>query len=176
MGERDGVTMLQDGTYIADCKTLDLDAGDFLVTPFGDECVVQNIGGGGGAPPVVSFSTCSVIDGTVPLFLGASTCVDPAELAVQTRVKNAATFDDLACELSADTGAQTVTITGRVGACGGSLGNSALICTIGPGASSCQTVATTMSVSAGQCIALRLSATGALPSRSNLNCTMERVA
>lgn len=132
--------------------------------------------GGDGAASYLVFSSCGVVDGTVPVSLGPSACADQAEARAVGRVKNAATMGQLACVLSATTGSRTMTITARSGACGGALVDSSVVCTIGAGQAECDSGAATLAVAAGHCVSLRVATSGALPGDRVLTCLMERIS
>ncbi len=133
-------------------------------------------GGGGGTTPYLAFSTCGPIDGTTPVFLAPGGCGDPAELNAQGRLKAAGTYGNISCFFSGATGAQSITGTFRVGACGGSLSGTAVNCTMGPGAGvgTCEGANVT-ATSAGQCVSLRASGTGLVTTPGTYTCLVERV-
>jgi hypothetical protein len=134
-------------------------------------------GGGGGTTGMIGAGTCTPVTGGVgTLFMSSGTCVEQTEDDAAERVKNAMVFSQLACIASADIGAgKTVTVTGRVGACG-SLASSSMICTLTGGVSLpvCDSGANTLSASAGQCWSLQVVPSTTLTNNAQINCTMER--
>lgn len=178
MGTNEGaIAVQQNGAVVGDCDTLNALAPGLTVTIDGSTCTLTAAGGGGsGAASYLAFSSCGVIDGTVPVFLGPSACADQAEARAVGRVKNAATMGQLACVLSATTGSRTVTITGRSGVCGGALTDTSVVCTIGAGQTVCDSGGSMMPVTAGHCVSLRVATSGALPGDRVLTCLMERLS
>lgn len=138
------------------------------------DCTISGGGGGSGTNGLIGIGACTPISGSTTLYMAPSTCVDTTEAAGTTKVQEAATISSMACFLSADTGSQTLTVTARTGTCGGSMSDSAFVCTMGAGASECDTAGASLVLSAGVCVSFRVSSTGALPAPRTLNCTAER--
>ncbi len=175
-GEHPGFEAFSNGTGIGLCPEVNVTTG-LSITSSGQRCTLSAIGGpgGGGAPPPLVFSTCGVWDGTTPLFLKPGGCGDPAEANAQTPFKNAATFGSIACFFGGATGAQLLTGALRSGTCGGSLSSSTVTCTTaGGGAPGCDGAATA-SIVAGQCVSLRASGTGLVPTPGVWTCLVEIV-
>ena len=137
-------------------------------------CSATGGGGGSGTNGLIGISACTDLSGSVTTYIGPGTCGDTREAAATAPVQQNATLESMACWLSGDTGAQTVTITARSGTCGSALSDASFVCTIGAGASSCDTSSASLVLSAGSCFVFRVSSTGALPAPRTLNCTAER--
>lgn len=176
-GELDaGFHMQRNGGGVGDCDTLNALPPGLVVTRQGTTCTLSVPGSsGGGAAPVLPFSTCMSIDGTVPVYFGPGTCADPAEVPVQVKLKNAGTYGQLACRLSGGSGLQSVTVQLRVGTCGVPGTATLVACTIGPGAFECDSGGAVAAVGAGQCVAARATGTGLLVTPAPINCGLERV-
>lgn len=128
----------------------------------------------GAGTSVLGLSPCTPVSGGAPVFMVPGGCGDPAEASATTRLDRAGTFANLNCVLSGTTGAQTVTVTARVGACG-AIADSTLVCTVGAGGTSCDSGATFVAVGAGECLSFRFTSTAALPAARGVGCTVERL-
>jgi hypothetical protein len=172
------VRVMDDGAMCATVPTIDLGANlSCSYDSVNKKAVITAAAGGGGGavPAYVGISACGPIDGTVTVYIGEGTCADQAQSRSQVRVKTAMTVANLACWLGdGTTGARTVTIRAQAGVCGGVLADTAFLCTIGPGASACDTGVLSQIFGAGECHTFKVESDGALPGLRSLHCTLER--
>lgn len=136
------------------------------------------ISGAGPVPSVVGVSSCGVVTGDVPLFMGVAACANQAEAEVEQPMPGA-TFTALRCVTSAGIGlGRTATVTARTGPCGTLADATQLRCTItgGAGRTRCTSGPVLLTVPAEQCLTLRITPSGPFAVPATINCTLERSA